>query len=223
MPGGREVSSGTVDKAIKPMISFTPEVLALCDEGWRPLSLTKLFLYILRSHFSDARNIEAPVLQDKLWTAGEATGILIEPVGRWRPQLTEKRPAVIVKRNGLKALRQGLDDRMMLGRGPEGAKRLYATYMQGSHTMFCMAGESAEAEVLGAEVYRELLEFGPETRRAMSLHRFQMVDVSELSLVEEATENFVVAVTVAYVFEEAWEITPVASKIGGIVAGARVK
>lgn len=217
------MKNNTFDKSILPKITFTPEVLALCDEGWRPLSLTSLILYVVRSHFSDANNIKAPVLQDKLWTMGTDTGILVESIGRWRPQLTEKRPAVIVKRNALKVLRQGINDRMMLGTGIDQARSTYATLVQGSHTLFCLAGESAEAEVLGAEVYQELLQFAPAIRSAMSLHRFQVVDISELTLIEEATENFAVMITVAYVFEEAWEIVSMSPKMAGVTTSTNIR
>lgn len=201
-----------------PLIIFSEKLRTLCDEGWRPYSLTKLLVSILRSHFSNANFIEDSNLKNYLWNSADTTGILIDPISRWRPTTTEKRPSIVIKRNSAKVIRQGINDKLMMGIGPEGTKDYYATFLQGSHTIFCVAGESAETENLAAEVYRELIEFGPIIRKIMNLHKFIMTEIGELAILEEATENFVVPISLAYAFEEAWEITePISSKLKRIV------
>lgn len=190
-----------------PVIEFPQALLDLCSAGWRPQRVTALLVSVLRMHFADSDKIEASELQNKVWQRADSTGILIEAIAHWKPTTTEKRPSLVVRRNGIKVLRQGINDRMMGGYAPGGAREIYSTYLQGSHTVFCIAGESAEAEILGAEVYRELMGFAPKIREVLNFHKFMVVDVGELALLEEASENFVVPVTVAYVYEEAWEIT----------------
>jgi len=76
----------------------------------------------------------------------------------------------------------------------------------GSHTLFCIGGTGAQAEVLATEVQRELTEFASHYLRNMHLHRFQVVEVGAVGELEEATENFVVPVTVGYAFMQNWTV-----------------
>ncbi len=201
----------------KPRIRFPPELLELCRRGWRPQSINALLLILIRGHFADPNNIEDERLKLYPYKNNDSTGILIEPIAKWKPTLTEKRPAVILKRNTAKVVRMGINDKMQLGIGPAAARDVYATFVVGSHTLFCIAGEGAEAENLGAEVYRELIEFGPVIREMMNLHKFLLSEVGELSIIDdEGTENFVVPVSVTYAFEEAWEITQATPKLSKI-------
>ncbi len=190
-----------------PKLLITDQMLALRNGLWKPQALTALFTLLARQHFGDANNIEQQTLQNIIWKSDETTAIMIEAIGRWKPTLTEKRLAVIVKRNGQKVIRMGINDRMMAGLGPQSTREFYATYIQGSHTLFCLGKESAETEILAAEVYRDLLEFGPKIRELMCLHKFVCVEVGELALLEESAEHFVVPVTIGYTYEECWEIT----------------
>jgi hypothetical protein len=84
----------------------------------------------------------------------------------------------------------------------------FATYLEGSHTLFAVSTEGAEAEILAAEVYRELIQFGPIMRRELELHRFLVVSVGSLFEIEEAHETFAVPITVGYALEERWKLVP---------------
>jgi hypothetical protein len=44
-------------------------------------------------------------------------------------------------------------------------------------------------------------------RHPLRLHKLLVTEVGELALLEEADENFVVPITIAYAFEDSWEIT----------------
>ena len=80
----------------------------------------------------------------------------------------------------------------------------YVTFWKGSHTLFCIGGTGAQAEILATEVQRELTEFGPELVRTLGLMRFQVTEIGAVGELEEAQENFVVPVTVGYAYEERW-------------------
>jgi len=184
---------------------FDPkQITSICSLGWRPLLLTGFLVQWMRQHFVDAANIEDTELQGTLWKADETTNILIESITRWDPKLTEKRPAVIVKRNDINNNRLIIDDRE-LGVGRDGIN--YFTYFVGSHTLFCISREGAEAEKLSTEVYRELVEFGPIIRRLLEFHKLKLESIGSIFKVEEARETFAVPVTITYAFEEAWKIT----------------
>ena len=168
---------------------------------------------LLMQHFADKHNLEEQALRaadadlhDFLWRADNTTGITIDSVTRWDPGLVEQRPAIMIKRNSWQNVRMGIGDRHMGIGGTNGQDR-YSTFMAGSHTLFCIATEGAETELLAAEVYRTLITFSPEILKSMHLHRFTVMEVSSLSKLQEATDrHYVAAVTVAYAHEESWQL-----------------
>lgn len=178
----------------------------LCSLLPRPLILTGLLREILIRHFAKAEYIETPELAHLLWQEGEQSGILIESIHRWRPELTEKRPAVIVKRNSYANRRLGIADRNNGSPADMQGHAHYTTFWVGSHTLFCIGGSGAQAELLGTEVLRELHHFHPLIRATALLHRFQVTEVGAIAELEEARENFVVPVTVSYAYEDRWII-----------------
>lgn len=187
----------------------TPQYLgiepsALCSLLPRPLLMTGIFRDLLIRHFSSQAFIEAPELQHLIWQQGEQTNILVETIHRWVPELTEHRPAVIVKRNAYANRRYGIGDRLQMPLADKSGDPHYATFWIGSHTLFCIGGSGAQAELLATEVQRELTEFGPPILRSLQLHRFQVTEVGAIAELEEATENFVVPVTVGYAYEQRW-------------------
>lgn len=185
----------------------------ICALMPRPQLVTGLLVQWLRLHFSESPNIEDPALRDTLWALDiTQTGMAIDSVFRWNPQLTEKRPGIFIKRGPWKILRYGIDDRMMIGGAPSGNYR-YNTFTQGSHVIFCVANKPAETELLGTETYRELMMFAPVARKQYGFMRFVVTDVGELSLLEESAEHFVVPITVSYGCQNMWEVAPNAPKL----------
>jgi hypothetical protein len=181
-------------------------VSLLCTAGPRPLITTGWLRLWLTGHFQLA-NLEdqSQAVQHMLWTPVSTTGIMIESITRWLPEMTEKRPAVIIKRNPWKRIRLGIGDKM-LGLTELDGQGVYANAWQGSHTLFCITGKGAETELLAAEVYREMNEFGPVFREVLDLLRFEVSEVGDLMILDEARQNFVVPIVVAYAFVEGWRI-----------------
>jgi hypothetical protein len=191
----------------EPVVRFE-SLSSLCALMPRPQLVTGIVVSWLRQHFSQTPNIEDPKLQDTLWAAKiDTTKILVDSVYSWKPATTETRPGVFIKRGPWRVLRLGIDDRKMGGM-PISGNRHYVSFIQGSHSIFCIAGAPAEAETLAAEVYRELVQFGPLFRATFNFLKFQITDVGEVSILEEARENFVVPITLAYATDDAWEIIP---------------
>lgn len=179
---------------------------ALCSLLMRPMIMTGVFREILISHFASERYIEEPSLKELVWHPGTDSSILIESVHRWRPQLTELRPAVIIKRNTCANMRRGIGDRRQGNPVDRFGDPHYVTFWQGSHTLFCIGSTGAQAEYLASEVSRELVEFGPVILETLGLLRFQVTEIGAVGELEEATENFTVPVTVGYGYEERWVI-----------------
>lgn len=172
--------------------------------GWRPLMITGLVLDILRRHFAEPMHVEEPDLRHLVWRADVRTGILIESIHRWRGELTEKRPAVILKGNGRQNIRWGIQD--AAGADAQG-NWLFETFWAGSHTLFCIHGSGASVEILATEVQRELTQWHPIITRYLGLHRWQVTEVGGVSELEEAKESFVIPITVGWIYTEKWVVS----------------
>jgi hypothetical protein len=196
-------------------------ISALCSLGPRPHIVTGFLRQWFISHFSKETQIEHPELRTKLWKRiPTETEIEIESVTRWKPQTTEFRPSIIIARNDWKVLRVGINDQMMGERWDFTGTDHFAAYLEGSHTLFCISNLAEEAEILGAEVYRELMQFGPKVREELDLKRFVVVGVGKLFEIEEARQNYAVPVTVAYGVEERWKLIPHAPFLKRVVFSA---
>lgn len=178
-------------------------VSTLCNLGFRPIMITGLIRDQLIRHFSAASQIEEPDLRDLIWRRDERTGILIESQYRWRGTLANKRPAVVIKQNTRTAMRFSIG--MKSGLNEHGHYE-YSVLWLGSHTVFCLHGSGASAEILGSEVQRELLQFSPVLIEYLGLHHFAVTEVGGVSLLEEDRQTFVSPVTVAWAYEENWTI-----------------
>jgi len=181
--------------------------------GLRPLLITGILRDVLKHHFNTEENIEHPHLREHLWTPGRDTGILIESIHRWREELVEMRPAVIIKRNAMRNTRivrgdlQGID-----GQGDSN----YTTLWVGSHTLFCIHGTGASTENLATEVQREMTQFGPFIAKSFDFYKFQCTEVGAVTEMEEATENFVVPITIGWAYQETWRLVAETHKLSAI-------
>lgn len=192
--------------------------LALFDDacvlGPVPLAMDKVLRRFLTNLFKDPANLEnkTPAVQQMVWTPDASTGIAIETVGAWVPELTEKRPGVIIKGGGWKRVRVGIDDRM-IPEAPDG-KRYHGNFWQCSHTLLCIAGSEIENKLLLAEVYRAFNQFGPALREKLQLMRFEVMEAGEQLILEgEARENFLAPVNLAYAYQEFWRIEELSSPV----------
>lgn len=182
---------------------------AICQMLPRPQTMTGMFVEHFQRHFAETNFREDGTLRELLWRDTETTNILIESVWRWDPRNTNLRPAIIVKRNRYTFQRIGIGDNrhQLQPTDGQGNPHYFALWI-GSHTLFAMGGSGAQAELLGAEVQREMTQFGPALRKSLGLMRLEVVDVGPVHLLEEAQDNFVVPITVSYCYPEAWMLRP---------------
>jgi hypothetical protein len=162
-----------------------------------------LLIDVLRRHFADTLNIESPDLRSLVWRKDERTGILIESIYRWRGELVEKRPAVVVKPNARANVKMGIGN--VLGPDEQGHVK-YQTFWVGSHTLFCIHGLGASVDILATEVQREITQFAPVLGKYLDLYEFQVTEVGAVAEVEEARESFVIPVTVGWAYGETWKV-----------------
>lgn len=177
---------------------------SLCSYGWRPILIGGLIRDLLIRHFSTPLNIEEGDLRQLVWQEGVRTGILIESITRWKGDLVEKRPAVIIKENARQNQRMAIGD--LAGTDGQG-NHLYQTFWIGSHTLFCIHGSGASVGILATEVQRELTQFFPTIIEYLGLYNWQVTEVGAIQEVEEARESFVIPVTVGWCYSEKWKLS----------------
>jgi hypothetical protein len=197
---------------------------SLAHEKWRPLLMTGLLRQLMVGHYSKLENIESPDLvtgdSPAIWQDTLQTGIMIESVHRWRGDLTQKRPAILVKRNAYRNMRIAIGDRKAL----DGQGFIhYTTLWVGSHTLFCIHGTGASCEILATESQRHLTQVAPAVVQLLDLLRFQVTEVGAISEVEEATQNYVVPVTVAWAYQENWKLVPEQPPLQGVAVEVNVE
>jgi len=193
---------------------------ALCSFGHTPRLMTGIIRQILLQNFVDEQNVRNAHLRNYLrengvWSEGPDSGIYIESLLRWRPELTGSRPALVIKEGDWDWMRVGIGDRGSVDW--RSGKQSYLGYWKGTHTVFAIGGEGPETQILGAEVAKLLLWYGQLIAEQMSLHRFVPLQLGAPRALQEATENYVVPVSVAYVAEEQWSTQADAPRLKRIV------
>ena len=204
-----------VDQPSPMFGSFT--LSSVCATLGRLQVLTGVFRDLLTKSFSHADWIENPQLKQLLWRSNTSTRILVEAHYRWTPEQAKQRCAVIIKRNAYAAEYKGLGGSM--GQGgtvDEYGDPHYEIFWVGSHTLFCIGGTGAEAEILATEVQRQLTQFAPVIQRSLGLMRLRAAQLNEISRLEEAPENFLVPVTFSVAYAERWTIKQQAPRLRGI-------
>jgi len=178
-----------------------------CSWGPRPLTMDGVFVELLQQHFESANNIEHEELQTRIFSkTASLNNILIEESTVWTPKETQRRPAVIVHQNGWKCIKRGTFDNVS-GNTEEGFTR-HTKYWRGSHTLFPIAKEGAEAKILAAEVYRYFNYFGPKFRRWFGLMMFELMGVGAPARIEEWDEHWTLPITIAYGWADEWILKP---------------
>jgi hypothetical protein len=199
-------------------------VSSLCSYGMRPHVMTGFLRQLLIGHFSDPQNIEDPKVRRHVKELGgwketdsglNPGGILIESITRWTPNTADKRPAVLIKRNGWQWSSRVVGDRAETNYYT--GEVSYSGFWEGSHTLFCLSQSGAETEFLATEVVKFLILFSPLIREQMNFFKFYVSEVGGVGEVQEVTQGYAVPITVAYVAEESWSIQPLAPRLKRIV------
>lgn len=193
---------------------------AICSFGHTPRMMTGIFRQILLQNFVDAENVRNAHLRRYLqtngvWSPGPESGLYIESLLKWRPELTEARPALVIKEGDWEWMRVGIGDRA--GGDWRSGKQSFMGYWKGTHTVFAIGNEGAETQILAAEVAKLLLWYGNLIADQMSLHRFVPIGIGAPAALQESTENYVVPVSFAYVAEEQWSTIEDAPRLKRIV------
>lgn len=206
-PGGEPRGREPEDRGVS--------VSALCSRGWTPLLVEGLLRDLLTRHFAAPLGIGD--LGHLVWSPAERTGILIESFYRWLPNLVEKRPAIILRRNAMHNLRLGIGD--AAGATLQGVLE-FTTFWLGSHSVYCIHGAGAAAEILALEVQRQLTEFGHLVTQYLKLGQWVVTEVGGVQILEESKQSYVVPITVGWAYAESWALEPDALPLAGVALSA---
>ncbi len=184
-----------------------PSVSSVCSIGMRPYVMTGFLRRLLIQHYADPECVADVVMRTRFqgangWKSDTSTGLYIESITRWRSELAENRPGLVIKRNAWRWERVTIGSQA--GSEYVEGKRQFHGFWYGSHTIFALADKAAEAELLANETVAMLLQYSPLVTEQMELHRFIPVEIGALAQVEESTKNYAVPITFAYVAEENW-------------------
>ncbi len=203
------------------------DISALCTTGLRPNILTGVMLRLLTRHFSVERGIQDPQLKSYIWSSNPRnTKILIVPVWHWLTVASQLRPAIVVKRNALRPRQLGIADGQALTAGelredtervPSNQEATSQIAVAGSHTIFALSEKSGEIELLSTEVWTRLIQYQQAIQKEFGFSRFRVAEIGPLAKLEEAPETFVVPITVAYAYIEAWSVWSTAPFLKRIV------
>lgn len=187
------------------------DVSYLCQNGWQPLLITGFLRDTLIRQWSNPLNIISPEMKQYIWKETPDTGILIESVFRYRADVVEKRPAIMIKRNSFRNMQLGFAGQIF-GAGmtaypnEKGAITQHAAIFVGSHTLFCIHKTGAATEILATEVLGHLTAFSWPIRRNLGLRQFSVTEVGNIQELEEASENHVIPITVGWGYEFTWQL-----------------
>lgn len=189
----------------------TIDVSYLCENGWQPLLITGFLRDLLARQWADPNNIITPEFKQYVWSEAASSGILIESVHRYRADVIEKRPAIMIKRNSFRNMPTGFSGQIFGGgfaayENEKGAISRYTTLFTGSHTLFCIHSTGASTEILATEVMAHLVACTHPIRLHLGLRQFSVTDVGAIQELEESSENYVVPITVGWGYEHTWEL-----------------
>jgi hypothetical protein len=175
---------------------------------------------ILLQHFVDPTQIILPNLRRYLetngaWNQGVTSGVYIEAIARWRPELMEARPAIVIKEGAWQWKRMGIGN--VWSADWVTGREEFSGQWSGTHTLFCVAKQGAETQGLATEVAKTLLWYGREITTAFDLQFFTVVGIGALAALKESTEHYVVPVDVAYLVPESWYLEQEAPRLKRIV------
>jgi len=197
--------------------SRVSSVAAACHYGVTQTVMTGALRHILGIHFSDPENIisasvRGRIEKDGVWQAsGPSKGIIIESLHRWTPEFAEQRPAVILKENDWEWSRVAIGDRA--GTDVRTGREYFSGLWTGSHTIFALANEAAEAQTIGWEVLNCLKMQQHEIAGQLNLQRFMPVSIGGVAAMQESSEHYLVPIVVGYVVPYSWSMQPEAPRL----------
>lgn len=177
----------------------------MCERNWQPHMISGLLADILRHHFRPG-SIEHPALVDAQWLSDATTGVVVTTLYNWTEKVAGKRPQVLIVRNSYR----NINPTLRSGAGVQSFKGVtrHATFWVGSHTLFAINSRRLAADILAAEVQREIGQFADVLTKpsTLGLAAAAVTEVGAQVELEEAKTAYAVPVTFGWAFQERWQV-----------------
>jgi hypothetical protein len=210
------------------------ECSSLVYSGPTPFVMTGVLIKLLQYHFSDANNIDNPLLKGYIWTeAGscqpgvdsngdpvEGSRIDIGTAYQEGAGSVQQRPALYVQREPFQtdkiSFRNMALPSVMSSTGVYQGVAHQVT-ISGQHSIICAGKTGAEADNLGQEVYFRMLNYMPIIREDFRLGTFFVPGTSDVkSRDDEASKMYYTVVKCQWAYVYRWRVipeTPVAKRL----------
>jgi hypothetical protein len=178
-----------------------------CRLRFSPMLATGVILGLIREHFGNPTAIIDPLLQSCVWRSDDATGILIETCTNDALSRIQMRPAILVRRNGITMVEEGLNNEIV-SLGPD-CGTSYVVTLHGSHTIFCISGKPGHTESLANETAMYLLQASPSIVGSLCFRgKFKLEEIGAIGILEGGGGQYVVPITFSHVTDFTWSIAP---------------
>lgn len=185
------------------------------DLGFKK-ALEGVLIDVIRRIFATPDVIENPRLRGLTWLPTDHTNILIESVFNWKPNVTDLRPAILVRTNRFAGNKRAIGHRQqrMDNVGNPHFTKLWA----GSYTMFCIDQDDIRVEHIASLVRRHLDAF--QTVFQLNIRRLKQFDVLEdgqCGILEASDQHKIVPISLSVVYDESWVLEARVPRLKGIV------
>jgi len=188
----------------------------ICPSGFSPKTTSLLFMRLLKNHFSNPDNIMDPLLKSYVYSEDPTLSKIRIVLNTNYSSNVGQVPALVVKRLEQKMTRVVLDD---FGDGGDPLMGLphFVRFVNGGHRVICTGQADGFMEALAFEVFSLLNCVSPVIRRALPMHDFQVLGMSEVGILEDLGQTFGITIDSTYIYEYGWLI----ENIAPVVHGAR--
>jgi len=177
----------------------------VCPKGVNRQDVTGLIHRLLTSYFSNPDNIRNEALKDRVYRRDETTGILIESVGHFRPELAEKRPAILIRPGEWKTVDIGLQNQMINADVYQPTTE-YILIVEGTHNIITVSKNPAETEILADEVFKFLNVLRIVIPSVTPISLFRVLGISEPKAIPEQRTHFYCVLPVRYQIQQIFTI-----------------
>lgn len=177
----------------------------LCPRGFDLSILNRLFMRLLKYHFSNPDCIFYPAVRQFVYSDDPSISRIAIEMNTSIDLRSDQLPRLVVMRGPQKPQRLVIGDRGERQDVSVGEER-YTRLIQGSHRIICSGNGDGFLEDLAQEVFDFLNAASPLLRRDWPLHDFQVAAMSQAGIFQELGDVLGVAIDVTYVYEYSWTI-----------------
>jgi hypothetical protein len=168
-----------------------------------PLVVSGILVQLLRYYLAENSVQFRPGTSSATENLTRDDALLVTTHDNFDLNITQVRPAVIIKRLAMQYRRLVMNDQ--LTRAKDGSTNAKVMLVSGGYQLLCLSKNSGEVERLAEEVSEVLISFKEEIRQDFNFTRFDFADIGETGIIEESEEVFAIPCAVLIEFTESWE------------------